>query len=130
MISGRSKDFGRSTTSTTSNNSDSGSKKWKIAFLGDQKLESHSIENQRLVLKDQGFSDLAINIIVSNKQSQKQKPHYFGVQRSFSDLRTFKNISNTVSGPEIVNFPLELYTLYKLKPSTLKAYKVSHFAIV
>ncbi|PVV01455.1 hypothetical protein BB560_004124 [Smittium megazygosporum] len=82
--------------------SEFGSKKLKVAFIGKQTLESHSMENHRRVLKDQGLISFAIDIAISNKQSQKQK---------------------SLSAPEIVNFLAELFTLDKLKLSTLKAYK-------
>ncbi|PVU84985.1 hypothetical protein BB560_007195 [Smittium megazygosporum] len=104
MVFGRSKYVGRSTTSTKSEYSESGYKKRKIAFLGEQTTEYLSMENQRRALKKQTPSDFAIDVAISKKRNQKQKSRHFVIRRRFLDPRSSENAPLTILAPEIVNF--------------------------
>ncbi|OMJ27821.1 hypothetical protein AYI69_g2727 [Smittium culicis] len=59
------------TASSLGNNNNSRSQKRKIAVNREQALESDGLADQRRALQEQGFSDLAIDIVVSNELSIK-----------------------------------------------------------
>ncbi|PVU94572.1 hypothetical protein BB559_002962 [Furculomyces boomerangus] len=111
-------------------NSNTRSKKRKIAIVDKQSLVSDSLEDQRSILKNQGLSEQAIAVITGNDRAKRRKSRYYGIQRDFLDWRNSNKLPNPITGPQIINFLSKIYTERKLKPSSIKSYKSALLRLV
>ncbi|OMJ26215.1 hypothetical protein AYI70_g346 [Smittium culicis] len=73
IVPGSSENLGRTNASSTSDNGDTRSRKRKISAIQQQGVVLDGLVDQRRFLKAQGFTDSAINIIVSNQHSAKRR---------------------------------------------------------
>ncbi|PVV02975.1 hypothetical protein BB560_002557 [Smittium megazygosporum] len=66
--------------------------------------ETHSnssFEDQRSILKEQGLSDAAINIIISGKRNKKHRYNYYHNQLLFLKWRSDDGITSQFTAPQI-----------------------------
>ncbi|PWA01876.1 hypothetical protein BB558_001992 [Smittium angustum] len=108
---------------TTSHNSDSGPKKRKVSALGKQALALDGMEDQRRFLETQGLGNYAIDCILSNERRIRRRSRYSSIQQRFLDWRISNGITTEISTSQIINYLAEIYTVDKLKVSSIKAYK-------
>ncbi|OMJ19155.1 hypothetical protein AYI69_g6741 [Smittium culicis] len=118
------------TASDSGDNNSSRTQKRKIAVNREQKLESDGLADKRRVLQEQGFSDLAIEIVVPNERCIKRKSRYYHVQQRFLDLRICNNITSAISAPQVVNYLAEIYRESNLKVTKIRAYKTALLLLV
>ncbi|OLY85524.1 hypothetical protein AYI68_g286 [Smittium mucronatum] len=105
------------------NRNNSGPKKRKIATIRQQEMVSSNMETQRNSLKDQGYSDAAIRIMVSNKRSVKLKTRNPTIQQGFINWLSHNGSATNYTTIDLINYLAQNYTLKKLSINTLKAYK-------
>ncbi|OMJ07061.1 hypothetical protein AYI69_g10129 [Smittium culicis] len=83
IVPGSSEYVGKTATISTSDKSDTRSKKQKISPLQQQGVVLDGLKDQWSILIAQGFTDNAINIIVSNQLSAKRRSVYYSTQIKF-----------------------------------------------
>ncbi|OMJ07790.1 hypothetical protein AYI70_g11963 [Smittium culicis] len=106
-----------------SRNGSAGSKKLKISAVEQQELESRGMENQRCILKAQGLSDTAVDMIVSNHCAFKSRSRYHSIQQQFLDWYLSNNNTAEIQAKNIVNFLVYIFTTKRLSANTIRAYK-------
>ncbi|OMJ24123.1 hypothetical protein AYI69_g4742 [Smittium culicis] len=115
---------------TTSNNGSARSKKRKISAAEQQELVSHGMENQQCILKAQGLSDTAVDIIISNQRAVKRRSRYHSIQQQFLDWHLSNNNTTEIQANIIVNFLAHIFTTKKLSTNTFRVYKSATFNLV
>ncbi|OMJ16497.1 hypothetical protein AYI69_g7822 [Smittium culicis] len=83
MVPGSSMHVGRTANSSTSDKGDTRTRKRKISALQQQGVVLDGLEDQRSILKAQGLTDNAINIIVSNHRSAKHRSRNYTTRIKF-----------------------------------------------
>ncbi|OMJ10546.1 hypothetical protein AYI69_g10200 [Smittium culicis] len=130
MVPGSSMHFGRATTSSTSDNADTRSRKRKISALKQQGVVLDGLEDQRSILKAQGLTDNAINIIVSNQRSAKRRSRYYTTQIKFLEWHIDNADGSPIQASHIINYLAEIFIVKKLSVNTIKAYKSAITSLV
>ncbi|PVU87336.1 hypothetical protein BB561_006376 [Smittium simulii] len=120
----------QSTIASTSNRSNSRPKKRKVTLHEKQALALDGMENQRRALKNQGLGDYAVDFIVCNERRIRRRTRYNSAQQRFLDWKRSKNLAESISAAQIVNYLAEIYFTDKLKPNTIKAYKSAILGLV
>ncbi|OMJ13406.1 hypothetical protein AYI70_g8515 [Smittium culicis] len=113
-----------------SRNGSAGSKKLKISAVEQQELESRGMENQRCILKAQGLSDTAVDMIVSNHCAFKSRSRYHSIQQQFLDWYLSNNNTTEIQLNNILNYLSHIFTTKKLSENTIRAYKSAIFNFV
>ncbi|OMJ18986.1 hypothetical protein AYI69_g6803 [Smittium culicis] len=130
MVPGSSMHVGRATTSYTSDNGDTRSRKRKISALQQQGVVLDGLEDQRSILKAQGLTDNAINIIVSNQRSAKRRSRYYTTQIKFLEWHIDNADGSPIQASHIINYLAEIFISKKLCVNTIKAYKSAITSLV
>ncbi|OMJ27714.1 hypothetical protein AYI69_g2844 [Smittium culicis] len=120
----------RSTTPSTSNNCGSRSKKRKVSALQKQDMVPNGMEDQWCVLKNQGLTDTAIGIILSNQRAEKRRYRYYTTQKRFLEWYISKNNGSQMQVSHIVNYFAEIFSTRKLNVNTIKAYKSAIMSLI
>ncbi|PVU88484.1 hypothetical protein BB561_005823 [Smittium simulii] len=80
--------------------------------------------------KNQELENHDIDFIFCNKQRIRRRTRYHSVQQRFLECKQSKNLTESISAAQIVNYLAEIYFTNKLKTSTIKAYKFSTLGLV
>ncbi|OMJ28821.1 hypothetical protein AYI69_g1689 [Smittium culicis] len=83
MVPGSSETISLPTAIITGNHRNTRPKKRKLTAIKQQELMPYGVQNQRSFLKNQGLSDSANNIVVSNERSVKNRSSYHSMQQNF-----------------------------------------------
>ncbi|PVU91002.1 hypothetical protein BB561_004607 [Smittium simulii] len=98
-------------------------KKRKITTNQKQDMVFNSMENQWGTLQEEGLSDIAINLITSNKRPVKRRYINYTIQKEFIDRRSNNNRYNKITVPDIINYLSKILVERELKNLSIKAYK-------
>ncbi|OMJ13020.1 hypothetical protein AYI69_g9167 [Smittium culicis] len=108
MVPGSDRTLCRSTVATSSKSSDSGPKKRKVAALGKQAMDLDGLEDQRRFVETQGHGTYAIDFIVFKKLLSRSIYRYSSIQQRFLGWQISKEISTSISAPQIINYLVEI----------------------
>ncbi|PVU93738.1 hypothetical protein BB561_003071 [Smittium simulii] len=76
------------------------------------------------------LGNYAVDFIVCNKRRIRRRIRYNSTQQRFLEWKRSKNLTDSISAAQIVNYLAEIYFTDKLKPSTIKAYKSAILGLV